>query len=89
MVAEHVQPTTNSQTALNQSLGIQPQRDSYQTMGITRVFTLTLNIITQQIRVTHTLAVIDGVVTLTVHCSMHQATAVGQQYRLLPGVQLV
>ncbi|XP_041351689.1 synaptotagmin-7-like isoform X2 [Gigantopelta aegis] len=40
MVAEHVQPTTNSQTSLNQSLGIQPQRESYQTMGITRGLSL-------------------------------------------------
>ena len=41
MVAEHVQPTPGSQTALNQQLGIRetstiPGRD-YQAMGVTRV----------------------------------------------------
>ena len=41
MVAEHVQPTPGSQTALSQQLGIRdtasvPARD-YQAMGITRV----------------------------------------------------
>ncbi|XP_067676120.1 synaptotagmin-7-like isoform X2 [Haliotis asinina] len=41
MVAEHVQPSSNSQTALNQSLGInQTPRESYQTMGITRGMSL-------------------------------------------------
>ncbi|KAK7485189.1 hypothetical protein BaRGS_00023599, partial [Batillaria attramentaria] len=35
MVAEHVQPTPGSQTALNQQLGIRDGRD-YQAMGITR-----------------------------------------------------
>ena len=42
MVAEHVQPTPGSQTALNQQLGIRDSPSAgrdYQAMGITRVST--------------------------------------------------